>query len=619
MTSRQLFTTCFLVLAVAQLDVVAQPWSGILSSSRAIDWSAAGVVGGIPNRTTVCATLNPGASASQINSAISSCSNGQVVKLNAGTYNLSGGIDFAGKSGVTLRGAGANQTFLKFSSQTGCFGQWSAVCISGNDLGYYGADSGPAHIANWTAGYSKGTTTITLSATTGLSVGMYLYLDQLNDTSDTGNIYVCGTSGVCVQQGSTPNGRSGRGQRQLTKVTAISGTSVTISPGVYMPNIRSSQSPSAWWGNSGSLSSGSGVEDLSIDGSSSGSGATNVTMIMTTNSWVKGIRSINAPSPRAHLMMYETAHCTVRDSYFVGSQGDADSSTNYGVDSSGSSDALVENNIFQHRTTPLISNGDQGSVWAYNFSIDDHYTANGTAPAWMQASSYSHEVGNGMVLREGNVDVSEKGDVIHGTSNLFTYFRNQSIGWESGKTAQTNPVILHANQRYWNFIGNVLGRSGYHTTYEANTETAIWRVGISYGGIPADPLTGQTLMRWGNYDTVTAANRWNSSEVPSGITAYPNPVPATQSLPASFYLAAKPSWWGSMPWPAIGPDVTGGNVANVGGHVYKIPAQVCYESMTSDSGYSGDPASVKVFNPSNCYTSTAPTVSPATLLTSAGH
>src|SRR5438132_11014855 len=93
----------------------AQPWSGILSPSRAIDWTNVGIPGGIPNRTTICATLNPGATASQINSAIASCPSGQVLFLNAGTYNLSSGITFANKSNVTLRGAGADQTKLVFT------------------------------------------------------------------------------------------------------------------------------------------------------------------------------------------------------------------------------------------------------------------------------------------------------------------------------------------------------------------------------------------------------------------------------------------------------------------------------------------------------------------------
>src|SRR5712691_2469220 len=80
----------------------------LISASRRINWSQAGVPGGIPNRTTICATFNPGASAAQINSAIASCPDGQVVKLNAGIYNLSTGIVFNNKNNVTLRGAGAN-------------------------------------------------------------------------------------------------------------------------------------------------------------------------------------------------------------------------------------------------------------------------------------------------------------------------------------------------------------------------------------------------------------------------------------------------------------------------------------------------------------------------------
>src|SRR2546426_12050317 len=82
----------------------------IIDASRRIDWSQAGVPGGIPNRITICAKLNPGATAAEINSAIASCPAGQVVFLNAGTYIFSSGIDFAGKSNVTLRGAGPNQT-----------------------------------------------------------------------------------------------------------------------------------------------------------------------------------------------------------------------------------------------------------------------------------------------------------------------------------------------------------------------------------------------------------------------------------------------------------------------------------------------------------------------------
>src|SRR5207253_5381375 len=131
-----------LILLSLSLCSYAQLWSGILDTSRAIDWSQAGVIGGIPNRTSVCATLNPGATATQINSAIASCPAGQVVFLNAGTYNLSSGILFSNKSNVTLRGAGADQTKLVFTGGVSCFGPSADICIRNGESSY---SSSPAY------------------------------------------------------------------------------------------------------------------------------------------------------------------------------------------------------------------------------------------------------------------------------------------------------------------------------------------------------------------------------------------------------------------------------------------------------------------------------------------
>ena len=222
----------------------AQPWSGIISPSRAVNWTTAGVVGGIPNRTTICATLNPGATATQISSAIASCPSGQVVFLNVGTYNLTSGIVIANKSNVTLRGAGPDKTFLSFSGIVNCQGMNADVCFENGDASWTG---GPSNTANWTAGYAKSTTQITLSNTSNIIPGQtVLILDQLDDSSDTGAIYVCETAGVCAQEGPSGSGRANRQQQQLVKATAVSGNTVTISPGLYMPNWRSGQSPGAW-------------------------------------------------------------------------------------------------------------------------------------------------------------------------------------------------------------------------------------------------------------------------------------------------------------------------------------------------------------------------------------
>ena len=86
-------------------------------------------------------------------------------------------------------------------------------------------------------------------------------------------------------------------------------------------------------------------------------------------------------------------------------------------------------------------------------------------------------------------------------------------------------------------------------------------------------------MRWGNYDTVNDATRWLPTEVPCALGSLANLLPSTQVLPASFYMSGKPAFFGTVPWPAIGPDVTGGSEAGVGGHNAKIPARRCFESV----------------------------------------
>ncbi len=150
----------------------------------------------------------------------------------------------------------------------------------------------------------------------------------------------------------------------------------------------------------------------------------------------------------------------------------------------------------------------------------------------------------------------------------------------------------------------MLGTASYHTLYDAGAHLAVYKIGQGYGGatgpnIPPDPLTGSTLFRWGNWNTLTSTNDtgtndqtgtvWNTNEVPSGIGVLPNAVPTAQTCGVnSMYLSAKPSWWGSTAWPAIGPDVTGGNVPSTGGHVMKNPAHTCWDSLVDDTAFAAD-------------------------------
>jgi hypothetical protein len=588
------------ILLLGAAPAAAQPWAGIIAPARAIDWaSPRGAQGGIQPRPTICATLNPGATVSQINSAISSCPSGQTVFLNAGTYNISGMINFGSKSNVTLRGAGADRTIINVSGSGDCTGLGASVCVTSGGVN---SDS-PQNSTSWTAGYAPGTTTITVGSASNLQPGRIIILDQLNDSSDGGGIFVCSTSS-CSDEGGNAPGRNNRGQMHLAKVTAVSGNQVSIHPPLTMPNWRASQSPGLWWNAGGPIVSGAGIEDLTIDATNARSRG-GIVFVHVSDSWVKGVRIINAD--RSHVWLYKSLRMTVRDSYFYGGQGDH--SESYGVEGYATGWNLIENNIFQHVTGPIKHNGSEtGSVIAYNFSIDDNYTAGGSAPGWMIPTIGFHEVGISYLLHEGNDGLGVLHDDIHGTIHLNTVFRNHFYGdvWNNPpKNSNTAVVNIASYGRFFNIIGNVLGRTGYYNSYQANlTESsrAIYALGWSpENAVPSDPRTAATLFRWGNYDTVNNTVRFVAAEVPTSDSFFPNPVPGSQQLPASFYLSGRPSFWttpwGTPPWPAIGPDVSNGNVAGWGGHANRIPARLCYENTPKSNG-------ILVFNASSCYSST---------------
>jgi hypothetical protein len=110
--------------------------------------------------------------------------------------------------------------------------------------------------------------------------------------------------------------------------------------------------------------------------------------------------------------------------------------------------------------------------------------------------------------------------------------------------------------------------------------------------VALDPVVWTSLFRWGNYSAFGNATHFDAAEVPTADPLFPNAVPASQTLPPSFYLSVRPSWWpASKPWPAIGPDVTGGNVSGLGGHAYTTPAQDCYAAS----------GTIANFNPTTCY------------------
>ena len=249
-------------------------------------------------------------------------------------------------------------------------------------------------------------------------------------------------------------------------------------------------------------------------------------------------------------------------------------------------DSLIENNIFQKVVSPTVNSTASGNVIGYNYSVNDYFPV---SPGWMMAAHWEHAVGDEMLLYEGNIDSGYIADNVHGTHNFNTLFRNSFAGWQATCAGQpclqqTIGIHLYTHSRYFNVIGNVIGTPGYHTNYtdcygssapcltkpDGNGDVSIYTLGWCGnegtnspgkdgcgGSMVADATTAASLLRWGNYDTVTNSARFVASEVPSGLSQFSNPVPLSQTLPPTLYEPAQPSWWGSTPWPPAGPRCDG--------------------------------------------------------------
>ncbi len=452
-------------------------------------------------------------------------------------------------------------------------------------------------------------------------------------------------------------------EKQVVRVQSVSGSSsrpytVGISKPIFFKNIRAEQTPGAWWYTSAATTQLDGLENITIDHSYSTQN-TPVGIENCYHCWGRNTRQIQGV--RSNIVIYTSLDNVIRDNYFYGVQRNGPQS--YGVEIEGASGLLVENNIFQQTTAPVMFGNGAGNVIAYNYTIGNIYSGTG-----MQFSYYAHNSGNEMNLWEGNNlnGINCDGSTF-GPSGSGTLFRNVLIGWQSGKTFPFDPIILGYGCRGVNIVGNVLGQRGIHTQYESYATSASRGVGgipnpnynttiysLGWNGIsgfqngafhsgngdcgaltpPCDPLDRSTLMRWGNWDVVTNGTRWDSTEASPAAVPYisANFTPSyfsslSHTLPASLHYSSVPPWWPTeKAWPPVGPDVSSGNLGvcsggsyagaqgtganqctggtfatQYAGHANSIPAQDCY--LNAMSGPPDGSGSVLNFDASRCYAS----------------
>lgn len=604
------------VLLLAGACAVAEAQASFLPAGRTVDWTHAGIPGGIPDATwPVCQTLSPSGGSDDstaIQNAINSCPAGSVVVLNAGTYTLhrsskvcvgksddygsgvyEAGLCLTDKS-IVLRGAGPDKTVLNY-------GDGASIISMGET---YMSSSQVSMIAV-TSTASQGATQLTLSSTSGITANSYIGITEKNPTDTDGNPLVdtTGYTGACDYCG---HDMPTYAMQQVDQVTAVSGNTITLARPLYYTYNNSPQVFHL------PMIESVGLENLRVVGTAaSGTGLVykNVNVEACAKCWVHNVES-DWTVDKSGIYLSDTYENEISNNYlFQGFNHNSGASYGLLLEYRNSED-LIANNIIRLQRHATPQSGGSGDVYIYNYELDDYMGEYHNSLPETQA----HGAHPYMNLWEGNVMPNFEWDFAHGSSSNNTMFRNYidmtNMDPDTNKPMTGGLIALNIAyySNYDNVVGNAFGPYGstcnasvYETDADASqADGVIWQLGYYDDGGSASPnLTlsakvGKTLLRGGNWDCVTKSVVW-SSNVPSG--SLTSSYIAQQTLPNSLVFSSAPSYFAATGavWPPIN---TGGSTM-----VNQIPAQICYNEGAVNSQGGG-------FNPTACYGGTTTPTKP---------
>lgn len=563
------FFRFFLTTAVLSLPAV---WlqAELIPASRLVDWTpgfSVGVTGGIPtNRNTLIdvtkspynadntGTNNCTTAISNAIDAAAAFNDGHVVYLPAGTYKMTGEILKTGRNNFTIRGDG--DTTVINASNSG-----SALFWLGWTTDWGGVSVTPADI---TSGLTAGSTVLTLSNVSGLTVGQQIRIDELNDTA-TAALPI-----VVVGYTNKPRSRF-----QVARITNVNtrASQITISRGLLWTLTRG-LSPKATPMAYNMVATGIGIEDLKINAASSTSSFV-IWLENLTQSWIKNVHIVSSHQYGIYLLACSNAevrHCFLDQLSLSGSGASL-------MIVEQTADSLFEDNIYYKASTHMEFNfGCTGNVFAYNFMEDT--TIATTIGISIDTNHGSH---NSFNLYEGNISPKIESDGYYGSASEDTIFRNWFHGTSPGADNQ-HPILLKRFTRNYNVVGNILGKSGqsYGSIYNLGypnigndgyrgtaslvggtpwPDWAAYLAGTYTGGVSGFQELDQDVQA-----TLTLKGNWNSVDgrIPAGESL------GSDTLPNSLYLTSKPAFFGSLTWPAFDPT-------NVGTPSYdQIPAGYRY-------------------------------------------
>jgi hypothetical protein len=557
----------------------AKAGAGIIPEDRLGDWRpgvTVGVPGGIPNNRTLLIDVtkppfnadNSGAADAQpiLNDAIAKAAENQVVYLPAGTYRLNAGLGVRSKNRITIRGDGPDKTFLRL--QPSCGGGIS-IGLGGADWWY------PNRLKLDLLGSAvKGATILNLADTKGLEPGQLCRLSLKNDP----NLPV-------IVPGNFDYIRC-----QITRIVAKTPTTVTISPALQFelpqslapqlrPNARAAEFV--------------GIEDLTVDGANSNA-QTGINLTTGFGCWIRNVSVLNITN--YHVSISDSLQCEIRHSTIAKRKGQGSNGAGFLVGTTSST--LLEDNILTEQFPHIEVNASSGNVFAYNYCHDS--TIQGVVGCSINSNHGAHSSFN---LYEGNVSPKFQSDGYHGSSSHDTLVRN----WFHGTSDKTSLfwicVNLNRFTRHYSLVGNVLGSKGHPWIYDNDDkgfgydQHFIYVLGMpnmgngGYTGV-AQASKGRPWADWagilsggkgpgpGGFQELdldvraTTLLKGNYNYKDNGVP--PGESLGNASLPKSLYRTEKPAWFGSLNWPAFGPDTDF--------EKNKIPAQARFEAIKARAG-----------------------------------
>jgi len=577
-----------LLLIAAALGFCGPASAAILPADRATVWNP-GIPGGVPNRTTVCATLNASTwgngsadAWAGIQTAINACPLGQVVQLSSGTFKINSNYLLINKA-ITLRGSGPTTILRRTNgAQAGTY-----VPIVADPVVVIGPNRWPAPdsstSSNLTADGAKGSYSVTVSSGSGFAPGQFVLIDEdhynpgawtslPNRNGSPTSVKIWATDRAVWQRHnpSAPEddpfpaaagwfSRSGRPIAEIKEVASVNGNVVTFTTPLHISYRGAYGAQLTRYTGQNAHVRNAGLEDLTVYGGGDG----NVRFLCAAYSWMRNVEDTFWLGEG--VAINNSFRVEVRGSYIHDTVWPAPGGGGYAISlANGSSEVLIEDNIVVKANKVMVARSSgAGSVVGYNY-MDDGFIS--YALDWVEVGiNGSHMVGPHHMLFEGNESFNYDSDDTHGNSIYHTVFRNHLSGFRRSFPGMGNARAGGLMYGSWwhSFIGNVMGTQGQMTgwVYEDSNYpwggSAIWKLGYNpiHWEQDADPKVLSTVLREGNFDYLTNTVHWDT---------------APQTIPASLYLTAKPAFFGSLPWPWV--DPTGAT------KLYTLPARARYDA-----------------------------------------